>query len=279
MTSNDFFELFLQELKDLPELYHYYKFHTDEKRFEFRKSYFLQRLDYLYEQILTYKQTNETPQIWDCGCGYATSCLFLAMNGIASHGTTLEFYFPFIQKRKEYWAKYGNSNLFTASYEDMYENNPASASVDIIIVQDTIHHLEPIEKALQIFNTVLKPNGIVLAIEENGDNIIQRIKLYKQRGNNRIMIVWDEHLQRNIIMGNENIRGIKHWAQLFNVAGFNVDVTKTHYVRYYLPQFYNNRSALEMTNREQAITSNFLKKYFFFGINFIAKKISLKTNL
>jgi hypothetical protein len=56
--------------------------------FEFRKSYVTQRLHYILDHLPT-----PDAAIWDCGCGYGTTAIFLALNGYKVHGTTLEFYF------------------------------------------------------------------------------------------------------------------------------------------------------------------------------------------
>nr|MBP6315877.1 class I SAM-dependent methyltransferase [Chitinophagaceae bacterium] len=273
MSTELFFELFLEELKSLPELSHYYKFLSSEKDFEFRKNYFIQRLDYVYEQVKEHQvQYGKDLSIWDCGCGYGTTCLFLAMNGIQTYGSTLEFYFPFIPQRKAYWSAHGNASLFTAGYEDIFENQPAENTVDIIILQDTLHHLEPIHEAIDIFRRVLKPKGILIGIEENGNNIIQNLKLYKQRGNRRIITFWDEKLQKNITMGNENIRGLKAWDAIFKTAAMSIDAGKTQFVRLFPPFLYSNKSAKEVAQIEKSWANKFLRQYFFFGINFVAQK-------
>jgi SAM-dependent methyltransferase len=271
MTSEQFFKIFLEELAQLPELYHYYKFLENTKRFEFRKSYFIQRLDYVLAQVKA-KDPQKTLAIWDCGCGYGTTCLFLAMNGYKSYGTTLEFYFPFIEKRKKYWQQYGDASLFSAGYENLYDEMPKAASVDIIVVQDTLHHLEPIDKAIEIFYQSLRTNGILIAVEENGDNVVQNLKLYKQRGNKRIIDYYDERLKKTIKIGNENIRGIAKWKQLFEDAGFIFKDKSLQYVRLLPPLSYKGKTAESVTQREQAITQAFLRKYFFFGINFVAER-------
>jgi SAM-dependent methyltransferase len=273
MTTEQFFALFLDELKNLPELSHYYKFLTSEKDFEFRKNYFMQRLDYLHRQVKDYIEHGHTdPVIWDCGCGYGTTCLFLAMNGIRTYGSTLEFYFPFLEKRKAYWSQFGNSALFEAGYEDIYDQHPKANTIDIIILQDTLHHLEPIHHALRIFQTCLKSQGIMICIEENGENIIQTAKLYKQRGNNRVITFWDEKLQKEITMGNENIRGIKDWDNLLQQNHLTIQEEKTEYVRILPPFFYKNKTARTVAKRENKLKLPLLTKYFFFGINFVATK-------
>ena len=145
---------------------------------------------------------------------------------------------------------------------------------DIIIVQDTLHHLEPLQESLDIFYRSLKPGGFLLAVEENGNNILQRIKLYKQRGNNRIIEYYDEGLGRKVLMGNENIRPYKTWKKEFEKAGFKMEENKTHYVRLYPPFFYEKRTLESVVEKEQRIwkRNSFFIEYFFFGINFIAKK-------
>ena len=221
MTVNDFFELFLKELQDVPAMRGYYKFLNDKTSFEFRKAYFVQRLQYISKQI-----TNQNATIWDCGCGYGTTALFLAMNGFRVYGTTLEFYFDQIEQRKNYWKQYGNADLFEVDYANIFDNNLNDNSFDYIILQDTLHHIEPLQDALHIFHSILKPQGQLVVAEENGNNIIANLKLFKQRGNKKIITIWDERLQKNILLGNENVRSWKKWKYEFEQAGFNCENTE-----------------------------------------------------
>jgi SAM-dependent methyltransferase len=273
MTTAVFFDLFLEELKGLPELSHYYKFHASSKNFEFRKNYFLQRLDYVFVQVQRHEQlTGQKPNIWDLGCGYGTTCLFLAMNGYKTYGSTLEFYFKFLPSRLQFWSNYGRSDLFEAGYEDVFENQPQHSPFDLIILQDTLHHLEPIQAATFILSKALKPNGKLICIEENGDNIIQSMKLYKQRGNQRVITFWDEKLKKNIVMGNENIRSITAWDKLFMEAGLQLVPSQTEFIRVLPPLLYGSKSAYEIALKEKMLATPFLKKYFYFGINFMVER-------
>lgn len=274
MSPEQFFELMLKELEVHTEMQPYYKFLGKQSSWHFRRNYFLQRLRYIKKYIVDGGTDPRSVSIWDCGSGYGTTCLFLAMNGIKTHGTTLEFYFETVQKRKEYWSRFGDTSLFTCTYENLFDNRPAPASYDWIIVQDTLHHLEPINDALQIFNQSLKKNGKVLSIEENGSNIIQRLKLYKYRGNKRIITIWDEKLQKDILIGNENIRSLASWQTLFKHNNFNVEQGSVQYIRYYLPVQYRFSDPEKLLLKEQHIqsTPNFRREYFFFGLNFIAAK-------
>src|SRR5580700_1896820 len=113
MSPEQFFELMLKELEVHTEMQPYYKFLGKKSSWHFRRNYFLERLRYIQKNLVdaTRNSANGAEQlsIWDCGCGYGTTCLFLAMNGIKSHGTTLEFYYDTIQKRREYWGRYGDT--------------------------------------------------------------------------------------------------------------------------------------------------------------------------
>lgn len=269
MTPEHFFELFLKELEQREEMHRYYKFLGKESSFHFRKNYFLERLRYIAKQI-----QDPALSVWDCGSGYGTTCLFLAMNGIKTHGTTLEFYFDTVAERYAYWNQFGNASLFTCSYENLFDNPPAPGSYDTIIVQDTLHHLEPIDDALQIFHKALKKGGKIIAIEENGNNIIQNAKLYKYRGNKRIIKQWDEKLQKDILIGNENIRSLKTWDGLMQQNHFAIEKPSVQYIRYFLPYRYRNADPEALLQKEWAIQqkSHFRKEYFFFGLNFVAEK-------
>jgi len=269
MNINQFFNLFLTEIQQTKSLQAYYRFLKSTGRFEFRKAYFLQRLQYIYDHINTEKSV-----IWDCGCGYGTTGIFLAMNGISSFGSTLEFYFKDISERKNYWKQYGNVDLFTVNYENMFDNPPAGNSVDIILLQDTLHHLEPFQDALTIFNNVLRPNGTLILIEENGNNIIQRFKLYLRRKNNMVITIWDERLKKNITIGNENIRSIETWRREFSKQNFKIIDNETRYIRVFPPFMLKSENADHVIAREQKLwrKNELIKEYFFFGLNFIVKK-------
>ena len=133
-TRTGFFDLFLEELKTNTDLHYYYKYLDNPSRFEYRKAYFCQRLQYIIDHI------NEPDlKIWDCGCGFGTTGIFLSINGIASHGTTLEHYIKQIPKRLEFWSQYGDVSKFTYSYEDIFDCTFKPESFDLIIIQDTLH--------------------------------------------------------------------------------------------------------------------------------------------
>lgn len=269
ISAGDFFELLLEELKINPGLKGYYRFLSSDSGFLFRKAYFIQRLQYIADHV-----TDKSYSIWDCGSGYGTTCLFLSLNGFTTFGSTLEYYYKEIPNRLEYWKKFGNVDLFKTSYEDIYDSHPAESSTDIIILQDTLHHLEPLQKALAIFDKILKPDGKIILVEENGSNLIQNFKLFLKRGNKRVIGYYDEKLQKKVVMGNENIRGYKSWEEEFAQQNFRIIPEETRYVRLFPPFRFNEKNYESLVKREQEIWRNnvFLKKYFYFGINMIIEK-------
>lgn len=275
MSVEQFFDLFFEELKSRNKLREYYKFHDDPRKLPFRKAYFCQRLQYIFDHFQsTGPSVLPSLKVWDCGCGYATTQIFLALNGIPSRGSTLEFYYKEIPSRLDYWSKYGDMSLVKVSYEDVFEARVEENSEDIIIVQDTLHHLEPLQDSLSIFYRSLRPGGQLIAIEENGNNIIQRMKLYRQRGNERIIEYYDEGLGRSVTMGNENIRKYPLWRSEFIKAGFEMEEDSLHYVRLFPPAFFQKRRSQDVIEKEQRLWQRYplLREYFFFGVNFVARK-------
>ncbi|MFN4122327.1 MAG: class I SAM-dependent methyltransferase [Flavobacteriales bacterium] len=269
MSIEDFFELFLEELKVNTSLQYYYLYHQNPEKFHFRKAYFIQRLQYIADHI-----NKDSGRIWDCGCGFGTTGIFLALNGIKTHGTTLEHYIKEIPARLAYYSKHGDVSGFTYSYEDLFTQAPKASSYDTIIIQDTLHHLEPINEALTILNNCLTHGGRMIVVEENGSNVIQQAKLFKYRGNKRVIEIYDETLKRKILLGNENIRSLKSWEKLFSQNGFSIEQDSIHYIRYYLLKKFTSDNLYQLIDKEQDIwkKSRFRRNYFFFGLNFIALK-------
>lgn len=265
-----FFDLLLEEIRRNVGLRKYYKFLESDSGFEFRKAYFCQRLQYILDHIPT-----RSARIWDCGCGYGTTGFFLALNGISSHGTTLEFYMKMIPERIAFWQQQGDVSKFTYSYENMFDQHPPDESKDIIIIQDTLHHLEPLQEALRIFSKVLVSGGKLLVVEENGNNVIQNFKLYLRRGNKRIIEIYDEQLKKNILLGNENIRGLKSWKNELSKQHFHILDEETQYIRFYPPFAFKKNNTLQLLEQEQRIwkRSPLLKEHLFFGLSFIAEKV------
>lgn len=271
MDKERFLSLFLEELKENRALYPYYKLvdGTDRRR-QFRQAYFMQRLSYLEKYI----DFSSSPAILDCGCGFGTTGLFLAMNGCASRGTTLEFYADQIERRRQYWSQFGDVSLFDYAYENIFDTPPAANSYDYIILQDTLHHIEPVEKGLEILCAALKPSGKLILIEENGGSWLKSLMLFLQRGNRRVVEIYDERLQKHIQMGNENIRSEKQWRQLFQKTGFVVDDASVQYIRLLPPMAYRHQPADKVIAKEQHLSTRcpFLKHHFCMGLNMVLEK-------
>jgi hypothetical protein len=138
-------------------------------------------------------------------------------------------------------------------------------------VQDTLHHLEPFQEILQKFKGALKPQGKLIAIEENGNNLLIRANRYRTRGNNRIIEVYDEKLGKTHLLGNENIRSFETWKKEFEQAGFSL--SDKMYIRLFFPFFFNKNNSQKLISREQALwkSNSVLREYLFMGLNFIAQ--------
>ena len=271
MDKERFLSYFLEELKENRALYPYYKLvDGSDARQRFRQTYFMQRLAYLEKYI----DFSSSPSILDCGCGFGTTGLFLAMNGCASRGTTLEYYADQIEHRRQYWSRYGDVSLFDYAYENIFDTPPAPESYDYIILQDTLHHIEPVEKGLELFHSALKPDGKLILIEENGADWLKSLMLFLKRGNHRVVEMYDEKLQKSILLGNENIRSEKQWRKLFDQAGFVVAEDSVQYIRLLPPCAYRRQSTEKVIAKEQRIATrnSFLKCHFFMGLNMILEK-------
>ncbi|MDX1476582.1 MAG: class I SAM-dependent methyltransferase [Saprospiraceae bacterium] len=269
MRSERFLSLLHKELEVHPELRGYYRFLNDPHKQSFRTAYYLQRLRYIERALPTIGD-----YVWDCGCGYGTTNFFLALNGIRSFGNTLEYYYEQIPRRREYWSAYGDVSLFECDYANTFDLDPAPNTYSTVIVQDTLHHLEPLDKALLLFFRSLQPGGQLVAIEENGSNIIQQLKLFRQRGTRRVIEIDDTRLGKKILMGNENIRSVRAWQHAFKQAGFVWDDGSLEYLRILPSGAFSDNDQDAVIAREQRIIARYpvLRKYLSFGINFIARK-------
>ena len=266
ISVDQFYDLLIEEIKARPQLQGYYRFLQNPGKELWRKAYFCQRLEYIERHAQGYSS------IWDIGCGYGTTAIFLVLNGYKVHGTTLEYYFKEIPDRVAYWSQFGDLSGFTYDYENLYDTTNTSV-FDAIIVQDTIHHTEPVTEALRIIHDALRPGGRVIAVEENGLNIIQRLKLYKQRGNKRIIELYDERLKKTILLGNENIRSLSKWRGLFEEAGLPIEDDTIEYVRV-LPAKLFGSNYVSSVSKEQRMwrKNSLLRDYFFFGLSFCGRR-------
>ncbi|MBN2348663.1 MAG: methyltransferase domain-containing protein [Bacteroidales bacterium] len=267
MNADEFTELFIEELRSNPELTDYYRIVNKDSLLPFRKAYFHQRLQYVYDQVKTPESS-----IWDVGCGYATTSIFLALNGHKLTGSTLEYYYGKIEKRLEYWSKFGSLDTLTIKYENLFDTSYPKKNFDVILAQDTLHHLEPIVEALEIMGNSLAKEGKMIVSEENGNNIINNLKNFKRRGFKRITAYYDDQLQKTILFGNENTRSLKAWQKLLENKNFSID--HYEYIRLYPPFYYHNIDYNTVIDSEQKIwrKNKLLRELLFFGINFTASK-------
>ena len=269
MNVEQFFDLLLKEIKINPSLQKLYRFLNNRRNFQFRKAYYCQRLEYVKNYVV-----DQNASIWDCGCGYGTTGIFLALNGFKVYGTTVEYYFDQIPKRFEYWSKYGNLDGFAVNYQDIFDPPFFENQYEYVITQDVLHHLEPNHEALNIINKSMKKGARLVVCEENGNNIINNFKLYVRRGNKKIIDLYDEKLKKTIKLGNENIQSLASWKSKLTRAGLTIDDSSVEYVRLYPPFCFTDSNYDKLISKENRIWKHnkLAREYLFFGINFIASK-------
>lgn len=265
MDIEHFIIILEEELKENQDLKKYYRFLNNKRLYQFRKAYFQQRLEYIARAI-----GNKDAAIWDCGCGYGTTGFFLALNGFNVYGTTIEYYIDLIGERQKFWERHGDISRFIIEYKNIFKDPPKPQSFDYIILQDVLHHLEPLDEALRILHDSLKPGGRLICVEENGNNIIQSFKLFLKRGNKRIITIKDHQTGEEVLLGNENIRSLNQWNRLFKKHNLAVDELSPEYIRLLPPFFFTARNFQKMIRFEQNTweKAQFLREYLYSGINF-----------
>ncbi|MBN1157906.1 MAG: methyltransferase domain-containing protein [Bacteroidales bacterium] len=269
MELSRFIHLLLMELQENKGLHSYYKPADRTRSYLFRRAYIEQRLMYIRDHI------PESPcSIWDAGCGFGTAGIFLALNGYKVYGNTLEYYYDLIQRRTEYWKQFGDLSNLTIRYENLYDMPDNPEAYDVILLQDTLHHLEPVNEAAGIFYRNLKPGGRLLVVEENGSSIFIILKNFLKRGFRTTVRYYDERLGKTILMGNENSRGIREWQELFQGVGFSRGNDEVDYIRLFPPFMFNTRHYAKRLRQEREIIRKNMSimRFICFGINFVLTK-------
>ncbi len=268
MTLDRFFELFEEELRLFPQLTDYHRFINNPKLYLFRKSYLVQRYEFMLRHI-----SNPPSHILDLGCGYGTTSILLALQGHQLHGITLEYYYDQIEKRLDYWSAFGDISSLKFEYFDFFDL-PEEEQYDYILSIDTLHHIEPFRDAAQKLHRLLKPSGKLIVSEENGNNIIARMKHFRERGFRRIAKYYDEKLQKEIVFGNENTRSLSAWKKEFSGTQFRCIEDSVEYIRFYMPGKYRRMDTEKIIDSENKLwkKSPLLREYFFFGFNFVMQK-------
>ena len=274
MNVPEFLNHLVAELEVNPGLRSYYRLLENPSRFHWRKAYLEQRLLFVERQLGTTPKT-----ILDVGCGYGSTAIFACLNGHRVKGTTLEFYFEQIQRRRAYWERFGDLSGMEVVYENLFDGPEEAGHYDHIIVQDTLHHLEPIGEACARLFTKLKPGGSLIVVEENGCHPFIRAKNFATRGFNRVGEIWDERLGKMIPFGNENARGLRKWTRILDKAGLRVDPASVEFVRMLPPFCFTAENYDHRIRSEQMLNQNRLfAHYLFFGFNFVAVKPTLSES-
>jgi SAM-dependent methyltransferase len=269
MNLNRFFFLLEAELKENKNITKYHRYTNDPYLYNFRKSYIFQRYQFIIDSI---KKPHAS--ILDLGCGYGTTAILLTLLGHKVHGITLEYYFNEIAPRLKFWSQYGDFSNLTFEYADLFDFHDKNEMYDYIIAVDTLHHIEPISKGLNILYQMLYKNGEIIICEENGSNWIAFLKHFKERGWKRISSYYDEILQKKIFFGNENTKSLKSWVRTFSKTPFIFNTNSLNYIRFYFPKVHNKKPLDLIIKKESELwkKSYFIREFCFFGINFTLKK-------
>ncbi len=269
MNLDKFFQLLEIELRQNKKLSDYHRFTNDEKLYNFRKSYLYQRYTFMLKHI------SSTPvNILDVGCGYGTTAILLTILGHKVKGATLEYYFDEIEQRLKYWSQYADLSNLNIEYADFFDYDSSDSQFDHILAIDTLHHLEPFDKAAKQLYDLLKPNGSLIVSEENGNNLVAQLKHIRERGFKRIDSYYDDRLKKNITFGNENTRSLSEWRKAFSHTPFKIDENSIEYIRFYMPEKHNKLDNKALIEKEDLLwkKNKFLREYFFFGFNFVMTK-------
>lgn len=269
MDIQTFLDLFIKELEVNHDLREYYRLLNKKNRYYWRKAYLEQRLEYVNSHVGAV-----SGRIWDIGCGYATTSIFLALNGHNVYGNTLEFYYDKINPRLDYWSRYGNLDNLKVEYANLYDLSVSSDQYDGIIAQDTLHHLEPIQDAISIFEAALKPGSRLIVTEENGRNAFITLRNIYYRGFERVTTYYDERLQKSILFGNENARSKQAWHNILERANLKLIEDSVEYIRVLPPFCFTGKNYCSLMEKERRAGKKLLnlREFLFFGINFTAIK-------
>jgi SAM-dependent methyltransferase len=267
MDVQTFLELFIKELEINPDLRPYYRLLERNGRFYWRRAYLEQRLEYVMSHLGI-----ASGRIWDAGCGFATTSIFLALNGYEVMGNTIEFYYDYIGRRLDYWSRFGNLGNLRIEHADLFDRPFGAQQFDAVVAQDVLHHLEPVHEAIGVLRDSLIPGGRLVVIEENGNSVFIALKNFIIRGFNRETASYDERLQKRIVMGNENPRSLRAWKEILNHNGLTIVDQENEYLRILPPCFFTQKNYLRMAQNERNAGKRIplLREISFFGINFTA---------
>lgn len=265
MSVQEFLDLFIRELEINPGLQSYYRLLNKKRRFLWRKAYLEQRLEYIHSHLGRHQGI-----VWDIGCGYATTAIFLVLNGYKVYGNTLEFYYDTVSRRLDYWSRFGDLSNLIVEYADLYDMPVPQNYFDAIVAQDTLHHLEPIVKAAGMIQGALKQGGRLVVAEENGNSVFICMKNFLKRGFNRTSEHFDKRLGKTVLMGNENARGANRWIKIFQQAGLSADKADVEHIRLFPPSIYSESNYRKRIQQERGFIrkSRKIMNYLTFGINF-----------
>jgi hypothetical protein len=86
--------------------------------------------------------------------------------------------------------------------------------------------------------------------------------------------MYDEKLQKSVLIGDENTRSLKGWIKEFSKAGMQIHPDSVEYIRYYFPHKYDGQNTQALIAKEFNLSKKdgTRREFMFFGLNFTAGK-------
>lgn len=217
ISAEDFFEDLLNDIETFDSLKEYYGFMNGSRSLRVYRERFITRMNYCL--------MNLEGKVLDVGCGFGTTMIFLALNGFSVSGITLEFYHPVLLERLDkYKSRFTGDVSF--KHSDFFEED--LSGFDCILLQDTLHHLEPMGSVASKISQFCAQGRLVVCLEENGGSLLKNARLFLKRGSEKIIKFTDSHTGKTILLGNENVRSLKRWRCIFEQVGLELVDVKFH---------------------------------------------------
>jgi SAM-dependent methyltransferase len=222
----DWAEEFRRTTFDWDFVTYYYRGLRDASKvsqIRFRALFFAMRIQPVLTFVREFVSTNgHPPLILDLGSGIGLESLLLSLAGASVHG--VDGWLPMVEQAQARQSRYEERfelNLdLHYTYENIFKFNPG-VTYDAVYSSATLHHIEPIDEAIQRITDLIEPGGLFFLSDENGYSPIQQLAVQKKIGwiKPRKYLRTDPDTGEKFLYGNENIRFPVRWRILIRQAG------------------------------------------------------------
>jgi SAM-dependent methyltransferase len=176
----------------------------------------------------------EGTRILDYGGGYGMDSIFLAACGyelrffeITPHHIGVCEYL-----RSEWEQRWGPISIRPvlaagagSAAERRHANADAIGPVDVVLLDEVAHHIEPVSQLFELSADVLAPGGSLYLLEPNYWSVASQVYFLKVRGFNTVGTQTDDETGETYTYGNERLRSRARWAYLARQSGFRLRET------------------------------------------------------